>query len=62
MYNEIIDQLLQNLRDPHGYKWPKLSELHIRLFGEDFDEAHDAAMDINATEKCFWKIRAIGLI
>ena len=47
---------------PYGYKWPKLSELHIRLFGEDFDEAHDAAVDINATEKCFWEMRAIGLI
>ncbi|NQY01078.1 MAG: 3'-5' exonuclease [Flavobacteriaceae bacterium] len=46
----------------YGYKWPKLSELHIRLFGEDFDEAHDAAVDINATEKCFWEVRAIGLI
>ncbi len=47
---------------PYGYKWPKLSELHIKLFGEDFDEAHDASADINATEKCFWKMRKIGLI
>lgn len=46
----------------YGYKWPKLSELHIKLFGEDFDEAHNALMDINATEKCFWKMREIGLI
>ena len=47
---------------PYGYKWPKLSELHIKLFGEDFDEAHDASADINATEKCFWEMRKIGLI
>jgi len=46
----------------YGYKWPKLSELHIKLFGVDFDEAHDASVDINATEKCFWKMRKIGLI
>lgn len=40
----------------YGYKWPKLSELHIKLFGEDFNEAHDASVDINATEKCFWEL------
>lgn len=47
---------------PYGYKWPKLSELHIKLFGQDFDDAHDASVDINATEKCFWEMRKIGLI
>lgn len=46
----------------YGYKWPKLSELHIKLFGIDFDDAHDASVDINATEKCFWEMRKIGLI
>ena len=46
----------------YGYKWPTLSELHIKLFGEDFDEAHDAAVDINATAKCFWEMRKLGLI
>lgn len=50
------------LPGPYGYKWPKLSELHIKLFGVDFDEAHDASVDINATEKCFWEMRKIGLI
>ena len=50
------------LPGPYGYKWPKLSELHIKLFGEDFDEAHDASADINATEKCFWEMRRRGLI
>jgi len=46
----------------YGYKWPKLSELHIKLFGEDFEDAHDASVDINATEKCFWKMREYRLI
>jgi DNA polymerase-3 subunit epsilon len=50
------------LPGPYGYKWPKLSELHIKLFGVDFDDAHDASVDINATEKCFWEMRKIGLI
>ena len=46
----------------YGFKWPKLSELHIKLFGENFEEAHNAAADINATAKCFWRMREIGLI
>ncbi|GAF03621.1 3'-5' exonuclease [Saccharicrinis fermentans] len=47
---------------PYGFKWPKLSELHQKLFGADFEEAHDASADINATEKCFWEMRRLGLI
>ena len=50
------------LPGPYGYKWPKLSELHHKLFGYVFDEAHDASVDINATEKCFWEMRKKGLI
>ncbi len=50
------------LPGPYGYKWPKLSELHIKLFGVDFEGAHDASADISATETCFWKLRDLGLI
>ncbi len=46
----------------YGNKWPKLSELHNKLFGFDFDEAHNAAADINATAKCFWKARELGIL
>ncbi|PIV57874.1 MAG: 3'-5' exonuclease [Bacteroidetes bacterium CG02_land_8_20_14_3_00_31_25] len=46
----------------YGYKWPKLSELHIKLFGKDFEDAHNAAADIEATAKCFWKLRELKLI
>jgi hypothetical protein len=46
----------------YGYKWPKLSELHIKLFGEDFDGAHDALADIEATARCFWEMRKLKLI
>ncbi len=45
-----------------GYKWPKLSELHIKLFGEDFEGAHDALADIEATAKCFWEMKKLQLI
>ena len=46
----------------YGYKWPTLSELHNVLFGKDFEDAHNAAGDINATESCFWRLRELGEI
>jgi len=36
------------------FKWPSLTELHKKLFGADFDAAHDAAYDVHATAKCFF--------
>jgi DNA polymerase III epsilon subunit-like protein len=50
------------IEGPYGYKWPKLSELHQKLFGTGFQEAHNAANDIQATAKCFWELRKRGLI
>ena len=50
------------LDGPYGYKWPKLSELHIKLFGTGFEEAHNAAVDIEVTARCFWKLKEIGII
>lgn len=46
----------------YGYKWPKLTELHKTLFGTHFQEAHNAAADIQATVKCFWKLKEKGLL
>lgn len=46
----------------YGYKWPSLSELHIKLFGHDFDNAHDALADVEATAKCFFELKKIGAI
>ncbi len=40
-----------------GKKWPKLTELHYKVFEEDFEGAHDAATDIRITAKCFWELR-----
>lgn len=45
-----------------GYKWPKLSELHFKLFGTKFKEAHNAAVDIRATAKCFLELQRLGII
>ena len=35
-----------------SYKPPKLSELHHHLFGEFFEWAHDALVDVEATMRC----------
>jgi DNA polymerase-3 subunit epsilon len=45
---------------PYGYKWPKLEELHRFLFNHDFEGAHDALADIQATAKCFWELTQKG--
>jgi DNA polymerase-3 subunit epsilon len=47
---------------PRGYKWPKLVELHHKLFQSDFSEAHNAAADVAATAKCFWELKERGII
>jgi len=47
---------------PYGNKWPKLSELHYKLFKSYFEEANDAAVDISATARCFWELRKLGKI
>jgi len=46
----------------YGYKWPRLIELHIKLFGCEFDGAHDALADTLACAKCFFKLKEMGLI
>ncbi len=46
----------------YGYKWPKLSELHHKLFSTGFDDAHNASVDINVTAKCFWELKRLGKI
>ena len=47
---------------PYGYKYPKLQELYKKLFGKEFDNAHDAMSDIEATEQSFWELRKRKLI
>ena len=46
----------------YGYKWPKLQELYVKLFGHDFEGAHNAMSDIEATQECFWELRKKGII
>ena len=45
-----------------GQKWPKLEELHEKLFGVKFDNAHDALADVSATVRCARELFRIGLL
>lgn len=45
-----------------GYKWPTLTELHVKLFGEEFKGAHDALTDVTACSKSFFELKKRGLI
>ncbi len=44
------------------FKWPTLTELHQKLFGEGFDAAHNAAADVEATARCFLELIRIDVI
>ena len=45
----------------YGYKWPKLEELHRFLFGADFEDAHDASVDVKICAKCFFELVKRGI-
>ncbi len=44
-----------------GYKWPTLTELHWKLFDKGFEDAHDAAADVEATARCFLEMVRLGV-
>ena len=44
------------------FKWPKLIELHQKLFGEAFAEAHNASADVEATARCFLELLRLDVI
>ncbi len=48
--------------DLNNRKFPKLTELHLRLFGEDFSGAHDALVDVLACSRCFFALKEKGII
>ena len=45
-----------------GTKWPKLEELHNKLFEVGFDGAHDALEDVRATSRCLIECINRGII
>jgi DNA polymerase III epsilon subunit-like protein len=51
-----------NLPGSNGLKYPRLSELYYKLFAKNFDNAHDAKADIDATAEAFWALKQRGVI
>jgi DNA polymerase III subunit epsilon len=50
------------LPGPKGYKWPRLEELHQKLFNEDFEDQHTALADVRACARCFFELRRRGIL
>ncbi|MBI5201629.1 MAG: 3'-5' exonuclease [Elusimicrobia bacterium] len=50
------------LPGPYGFKWPKLVELHQKLFKETFDGAHDALVDVKACARCYFELVRLGVL
>jgi len=44
------------------FKWPTLAELHHKLFEIGFEEAHNAAADVDATARAFLELVRRGVI
>jgi len=50
------------IQGPNGYKWPTLSELYLTLFGRTFPEAHNAAADVEALARCFFRLKELNVL
>jgi len=46
----------------YGNKWPKLQELHVKLFGDPFEGDHDALVDVRACAKCYFELRKLEVM
>lgn len=44
------------------FKWPKLGELHQKLFDETILDAHNAIADVEATTRCFFQLVLLQVI
>ena len=45
-----------------GFKWPKLEELHYKLFKTSFSGAHNALVDVQITMKCYFELKRLGVM
>ena len=39
----------------YNYKWPRLQELHFKLFGKEFINAHNSKFDVIACSTCLFE-------
>ena len=49
-------------KNQRGYKYPKLQELHLKLFANYFDGEHRAMNDVYACKECFFKLLDLNVI
>ncbi len=64
---KLLDTMLASVElceipGKYWFKWPKLQELHVKLFHEEFSGAHGAMADIEATARCFFELHLRGLM
>lgn len=45
-----------------SYKWPQLMEVYVKLFGKEFEGAHDALDDVKACAQVLFELIRIGVI
>lgn len=45
-----------------NWKWPKLEELYVKLFGHDFENKHQAGGDVTALKECFFEMVRLDVI
>jgi len=43
-------------------KYPTLAQLHRKLFGEEFQGCHRALADVEASARCFFRLRELGVV
>jgi DNA polymerase-3 subunit epsilon len=46
----------------YSNKFPKLEELHEKLFSETFEGAHDALVDVMATFRCLKELKRLRIL
>lgn len=53
---------LKDRSGKYNFKFPTLSELHLKLFGEPYIGAHNAINDVDATFRCFEKLVKLDIL
>jgi DNA polymerase III epsilon subunit-like protein len=46
----------------YGFKWPTLQELHLKLFSEPFEGAHQALVDVRACARCYFELKRLNVM
>ncbi|AHM60073.1 exonuclease RNase T and DNA polymerase III [Flammeovirgaceae bacterium 311] len=55
-------QLTHNFYRESGYKYMRLEQLYLKLFGTKLEQQHDALVDATATARCFFELWRRGEI